>query len=84
MNSNDDINKIQWIRALLNGILAWIIGFILYMLPGLIVAFKMGFELGPTSEDPASVSKQISQTIPGIYQDNLLLTGAMISLLATF
>lgn len=74
MNSRDEKNKILWIKALLNGILAWIIGFILYMVPAFVVAFKMGIELGPKSEDIASVSEQISQTIPGIYQDNLLLT----------
>lgn len=74
MKSRDKKNKILWIKALLNGILAWIIGFILYMVPAFVVAFKMAIELGPKSKDIASVSEQISQTIPGIYQDNLLLT----------
>ena len=73
MNSKSGKGKILWIKALLNGILAWIIGFILYMVPGFVIAFKMGMELGPKSEDPAMVSEQIGQTIPTIYQDNLLL-----------
>ena len=44
------------------------------MLPAFVVAIKMGINLEPKSEDPASLSKQISQTISAMYQDNLLLT----------
>lgn len=73
MNTNEEKGKIHWIKALLNGFLAWVIGFILYMGPAFIVAFKMALELGPKTEDPSAVSEQISQAIPGIYQDNLLL-----------
>ncbi len=74
MSSRDSVNKILWIKALLNGLLAWFIGFIFLMLPAFVVAIKMGIDLGPKSEDPASLSKQISQTISAMYQDNLLLT----------
>lgn len=65
---------ILWIKAFLNGIFVWILGFIIYMIPGLIIAFKMGFELGPKSNDPSMIGKQIGQTIHGIYQNNLWLT----------
>ncbi|MBN1154371.1 hypothetical protein JXB12_05560 [candidate division KSB1 bacterium] len=74
MSIKDEKNDILWIKALLNGIFAWILGFIIYMIPGLIVAFKMGFELGPKSADPSAVSEQISQTISTLYQNNLWLT----------
>jgi len=67
-------DKILWVRAVLNGILAWVLGFIIYMIPALVVATKMGFELGPQSDDPAAVSEQISQAIPAIYESNPLLT----------
>lgn len=74
MNEEKNKSKVFWVKALLNGILAWVLGFILYMLPAFVIGIKMGFELGPTAEDPSAVSKQISQTIEGVYQDNLLLT----------
>jgi len=67
-------SNILWIKAFLNGIFAWILGFIIYMIPGLIVAFKMGFELGPKSDDHSAVSEQISQTISALYQNNLWFT----------
>ena len=74
MSADKKKSNILWVKALLNGILAWVLGFVIYMLPSLIVGFKMGFELGPTAEDPAAVSEQISQTIREMYQNNLLLT----------
>ncbi len=63
-----------WFKALLNGILAWIIGFILYMVPGIILAFQMGFQLGPESDDPSAVSEQISQSVSEMYQNSLWLS----------
>lgn len=74
MSNEAGENTISWIRDLLNGLLAWILGFVVYLSPGLVVSLKMGFELGPTSDDPAAVSEQISQTISGIYQHNPWLT----------
>lgn len=63
-----------WFKAFLNGILAWIMGFIFYMIPGLVLAFRMGFQLGPQSEDPSAVSEQIGQSVSELYQENLLLS----------
>lgn len=82
MNSGDPKNRILWIKALFNGLLAWIIGFILLMLPAFVVAIKMGVNLGPKSKDPASLSNQISQKISSMYQDNLLLTVGFIIITA--
>ena len=70
MSSENVKNKILWIKATINGILAWIIGFIIYMIPGMIVATKMGFELGSKSSDSAAVSEHIGQTISTMYQNN--------------
>jgi hypothetical protein len=74
MSSEAGRNNILWIKAFLNGIFAWILGLIIYMIPGLVVAFKMGFELGPKSEDPSAVSEQIGQTVSALYQNSLWLT----------
>ena len=63
-------NQILWIKAFVNGILVWIIGYIIYLIPGLMVGFKMGFELGPNADDPSALSKQISETISQMYQAN--------------
>ena len=68
------LNKILWIKGLWNSFLALMIGFVLYMLPGLIIGFKMGFELGPKIKDSSEVSTQISETISKMYSENHWLT----------
>ncbi|MCJ7811692.1 hypothetical protein MUP95_00010 [bacterium] len=80
---NDKKNKL-WFNALLNGIFAWILGFVIYMIPAFVVAIRMGIELGPKSDDPAAVSEQISQTISGMYRNNILFTIGFIIVTALF
>ncbi len=84
MSAENDKQNNLWFKALLNGILAWFLGFIIYMIPAFVVAFKMGLELGPKSDDPAAVSEQISQTISGMYRNNILLTIGFIIITALF
>jgi phosphoglycerol transferase MdoB-like AlkP superfamily enzyme len=72
MNDSNLSNRILWIKALWNSILALLIGFVVYMFPGLIVGFKMGFELGPKTKNNPEVSAQISKTISEMYQENIL------------
>ena len=73
--SAETIKKnILWVKGLLNGILAWALGFAVYMIPAFVVSLKMGFELGPKLKDPAAVSEQISQTIQAMYQNGLWLS----------
>ena len=60
-------------RALLNGLLAWFIGFALYMLPAFVVAFRLAFELGPRQQGAAAISRQISQQIAALYAGSWLL-----------
>lgn len=78
MANGENNNNILWLKGLWNGILAWILGFIIYMLPAFVVAFKMGFELGPKSGNPAEVSEQISKAIPQMYQNNIWLSYGLI------
>ena len=70
---NDKKNNLR-LKAFLNGILAWIIGFILYMIPGFVLAIKMGFQLGPESDDPVAVGEQIGQSVSDFYENNVLLS----------
>lgn len=76
--ANGENNNILWIKGLWNGVLAWFLGFIIYMIPAFVVAFKMGFELGPKSGNPAEVSEQISKAIPQMYQNNVWLSYGLI------
>ena len=73
MADTDGASRLRWWKALANGLLAWIIGFALYMIPSLVVAFKMGFELGPQGVDSSTISSQISQAISSMYRESLWL-----------
>ena len=46
VSENMNEGRILWLKSLLNSFLVWILGFIIFMVPGLIVSMKMGFELG--------------------------------------
>ncbi len=74
--------SIRWGKALLNGLLVIVIAFGLFMLPGMIKAFRMGFALGPQLQDSAEVSRQISESISTMYKGNkLLITGYVVATL---
>jgi len=65
--------SLRWGKALLNGLLAWVIGFVLYMIPSFVVAFKMGFELGPQGVESAEISRRIGEAIPAMYRGSVWL-----------
>ncbi|MFZ1403306.1 MAG: hypothetical protein WAW03_09490 [Anaerolineae bacterium] len=65
-------------KALLNGLLAWFIGFALYMLPAFVVAFPLAFEMGPQKQGSAAISQQISQKIATLYAGSWLLQVGLI------
>jgi hypothetical protein len=65
--------SLRWGKALANGLLAWVIGFALYMIPSFVVAFKMGFELGPQGVESSVISKQIGETVSAMYRDTIWL-----------
>ena len=60
-------------KSLLNGLLAWFIGLALYMVPALVFAFQLAFEMGSQRQDSAAISKQISQRIATMYAGSWLL-----------
>jgi uncharacterized membrane protein len=72
------------LKSLFNGLYAYFLGFAVYMLPGFIVSIKMGFTLGPQSNDPSAVSADISQTISEMYSGNTLLGILLIVLVFLF
>ena len=75
---------LRWGKALVNGLLAWILGFVIYMIPSVVVAFKMAFELGPQGVESSMISSQISQTISQMYRESIWLSigyAAVIALL---
>lgn len=58
------------LRDLAAGLLAWFVGFLLYLVPGLYVGLSMGFDLGPRLQDNAEVSRLISEAVSGMYQSS--------------
>ena len=82
MANGENNNNILWFKGIWNGVLAWIIGIIAYMIPAFVVAMKMGFELGPKSDDPTAVSQEIFQFISGMYQNNQLFSYGLIIAIA--
>jgi hypothetical protein len=65
-------------KALLNGLLAWFIGFVLYMVPAFVVAFRLAFEMGSQRQGSAAISEQIGQKIAAMYAGSLLLQVGLI------
>jgi len=65
-------------KPLLNGLLAWFIGFALYMLPAFVVAFWLAFEMGPRKQGSTAISRQISQEIGALYAGSWLLPVGLI------
>ena len=80
--SEDKKNDILWVRAILNGVLAWLLSVVIFMIPAIVIAVQMGFELGPQADDSAEVSTRISETISALYKDNMLLTAGFLVLTA--
>jgi hypothetical protein len=72
MSSVDNASpKPSWWKDILNGFIAWIFAFLIYMIPAFVVAITMGFDLGPKLHDNAEVSRRISQAISEMYGSNL-------------
>ncbi|MFZ0453887.1 MAG: hypothetical protein WAM24_09035 [Ignavibacteriaceae bacterium] len=80
MDNSIVLNTILWGKALWKSFLALIIGFLFYMLPGLIVGFIMGIELGPKMKDSPEMSSKISETVSLMYQENIWINMGIIVL----
>ncbi len=67
------VSGVPWVKALLNGVVATVIGFVLYIIPGLVVGIQMGIDLGPQLQDNAEVSRQINEAVTGMYRSSVIL-----------
>jgi hypothetical protein len=86
MNDSIILNRILWLRALWNSFLVLLIGFVIYMLPGLVVGFKMGFELASKMKNNNQVGPQISEAVSKMYQENIIFieVSIIVTVLAIF
>jgi hypothetical protein len=74
MTSADESSSPRaWPKDLLNGFVAWLVAFVLYLIPGFVVAIPMGFSLGPKLKDNAAVGAQIGQAVSDLYRSHLSL-----------
>jgi hypothetical protein len=69
-SNNDSPSPTSWPKDLLNGFLVWLVAFILYLIPGFVVAIPMGFNLGPKLKDNAEVGRLIGQAVSDMYQSS--------------
>ena len=63
--------KPPWWKDILNGFIAWIIAFVILIIPAFVVGINMAFDLGPKLNDNAEVSRRISHAISEMYGSNL-------------
>ena len=76
MDAMQEINsRIFWGRAVLNSLLVWILGFFIFMVPGIIASAKMAIELGPKLRDSEEISARISSAMSEMYSSSLWLMG---------
>lgn len=68
------MERTRWLRAILNGILAWFLALLIVMLPGLVYGTMRGFELGRSGSDPSSIQTQVTTDVTRFYQENWWLT----------
>ena len=76
------MDKVRGGKAILNGFIAWLIGFIIYMIPSFAYAFWLAFQMVPTTTDYTAMSARISQEVAALYTGNWLLIGALILIAA--
>lgn len=78
MDNPTAMNQIRWSKSILNGIVVLVVGFILYLIPGLVLAFRMGFDLGPKVKNSQEVSTKIGHAVSQLYSDEIWFTIAFI------
>ena len=57
-------------KVLLNGLVVGLVGFAVYMIPALVVAFGLAFEMGSQRQGSAAISATISRKIAAMYAEN--------------
>lgn len=70
MTDQPIVPPLRAVRALLNGLFAWALGFFLYILPGIGLGLRMGYDLGREGVEQAEISRQISIAASQFYHNN--------------
>jgi len=65
--------RILWVKALVNSLIIQVVGMLLFLVPGFVLAMKMGFQLGQELKDSAEVSRRISEAVSEMYQTSTML-----------
>jgi hypothetical protein len=66
------VPRLRPVRALLNGLVAYVLGTLVISLPAIFIALSIGFELGPQGADQVEISRTISSRIAEFYRGNIL------------
>ncbi len=72
MATTTETHAFRPIRALVNGLIVTVLGFIITSLPGIAIAVSVGFELGPQGADQEEISRTINSNIAAFYNGNVL------------
>jgi len=76
------MEKVRWGKAILNGLIAWLIGFVINMAVGIGYSFIVLGRLMPTATDYNAMGNQISQEVAALYAGNWFLIGALMLIAA--
>ncbi|MBK7256833.1 MAG: hypothetical protein IPI01_03240 [Ignavibacteriae bacterium] len=72
MESAPQVERFRPLRALLNGLVAVLLGWIIFLIPAFTIAISIGFDLGPQGVEQAEISRVISNRISELYRGSLL------------
>jgi hypothetical protein len=73
------MDDIRWGRSVLNGLFVWLLSLAVYLVPGFTYGFWLVTQQDPGDQDYGALSRQMSQDIPRLYQENwLLLVGLIV------
>ena len=84
MSNKNVRSDITWLRSLFNGVISWVLAIFVYMIPGFIIATKIGFSLGRQGYESATISTEISQHMSEIYQNSIWLSILLILSICLF
>lgn len=78
MEDNTSRGPLRPLRALLNGVLAWFLGFALYVLPGAGLGFQVGYDRGTKGYENEEIGREVATAITDLYRGNIWLTAGVI------
>ncbi len=76
------MGKVRWGKAILNGFIAWLIGFVINMAVAIGYSFIVWGRLMPSATDYTAMGEQIGREVAALYAGNWLLIGALMLITA--